>query len=72
MVAVNADGADPGPLVEAMRIHGAKLVEIDEGEWRDGEWLDFDPVSPPKEVVATSGNPNYPTDAPPSRSATSA
>jgi hypothetical protein len=62
MVAVNAERLDDTPIIDAFRANHAKLIEIDEGQWRDGVWVDFDPVGPPKEVVATTGNPNYPTD----------
>lgn len=62
MVAVNADATDPQPVVQLMQDCGAKHVEIDEGEWRDGDWVDFDPVRPPRNVVVTrDANPNYPT-----------
>lgn len=61
MVAVNAEGRDDSPLVEALRGEGAKLVEIAQGQWTDGKWVDFDPVSPPTNVVVAVGNPNYPT-----------
>jgi hypothetical protein len=60
MVAANAEGTDPQPIIEAMRANGAKLVELDDGEWRDGKWVDFDPVKTGEFVVA-KGNPNYPT-----------
>lgn len=31
-----------------LREHGAQDVERAEGEWRDGMWQDFDPLTPPK------------------------
>jgi hypothetical protein len=61
MVAVNAEAFDQEASIAALRDNGAKLVEVADGEWRDGDWVDFDPVQPPRDVVATSGNPNYPT-----------
>ncbi|MCC7218969.1 MAG: hypothetical protein IT517_19500 [Burkholderiales bacterium] len=61
MVAVNVDGTQPQPVVEALHAAGATHVEIDEGEWRDGDWVDFDPVSPPKNVVGRGAGTNYPT-----------
>ena len=61
MVAVNAGNSDESRIVDALQVSGAKLVEVDEGEWVGGEWLDFDPVQPPQHVVALTGNPTYPT-----------
>jgi hypothetical protein len=61
MVAVNAAGASPDEAVAQLRAHGAKLIEAADGEWRDGTWIDFDPVRPPMRVIAAVGNPNYPT-----------
>jgi len=54
LVAVNADG---GPLSEQQFIAlfeecGAHQVERTEGTWANGEWADFDPVTPPHLVNA--------------------
>ena len=62
MVAVNAERFDESLAIDAFRANHAKLIEIDEGQWRDGVWVDFDPVGAPRQVIATTGNPNYPTD----------
>jgi len=61
MVAVNVQDANTDDVVATLRDAGAKLIEADEGEWRDGDWVDFDPVRPPRNVVSTAANPNYPT-----------
>lgn len=61
MVAVNLGTSDEDMIVRVLQDSGATLVEVDEGEWVGGEWLDFDPVQPPQRVVATNGNPGYPT-----------
>ena len=61
MVAVNVDRVPGAEVVEQMRASGAKLIEVEEGEWRDGAWRDFDPVRPPRHVVSVTGPPNYPT-----------
>jgi hypothetical protein len=34
-------------VIEVFDRHGAKSIEEAEGEWRDGSWVDFDPVSTP-------------------------
>jgi hypothetical protein len=49
----------PGPqardhIADAMRRHGAQLVEIAEGTWRDGQWVDFNPESEPVPYPATT------------------
>jgi hypothetical protein len=62
MVAINADHFDQRIAADVMRACDAKLVEAADGQWRDGVWVDFDPVGPPTEVLHTAGNPNYPTD----------
>lgn len=61
MVAVNVERVADDAVIQEMRDAGAKLIEIDEGEWRNGTWVDFDPVRPPRNVVSVSGPPNYPT-----------
>jgi hypothetical protein len=49
MVAVNADCAPENSIVDILKHAGANPVESLEGEWRQGEWADFDPVEPPQE-----------------------
>ena len=50
MIAVNVDGGSitAGELVRLFEECGARQVEQAEGEWLDGEWKDFDPVSRPQ------------------------
>jgi hypothetical protein len=61
MVAVNVEQVPQAEVVEQLRVAGAKLIEVEEGDWGDGTWRDFDPVRPPRNVVAVSGPANYPT-----------
>lgn len=61
MVAVNVENVPSAEVVEQMHALGAKLIEVEEGDWRDGAWRDFDPVRPPRHVVSVTGPPNYPT-----------
>lgn len=52
MVAVNAEGpVGEDVIVEVLYDNGARFIELARGHWRDGEWLDFDPVVPPREVA---------------------
>jgi hypothetical protein len=63
MVAVQLMGADAseGTAIALMRDHDAVSIEEAEGEWRDGQWADFDPLEPPH-VIWRSGK-NAPGDA---------
>lgn len=61
MVAANVESIDAQPVIDTMRESGAKLVELTDGEWRNGDWVDFDPVRPPRNVVVNQGAPGYPT-----------
>ena len=48
MVAVNADTfADEDVAIGVLHDHGARMIERADGAWRDGKWVDFDPVRPP-------------------------
>jgi hypothetical protein len=51
MVAVNTEfGEDEEVAVDLMRSAGAKMIERADGAWRNGRWVDFDPVKPPQVV----------------------
>jgi hypothetical protein len=54
MVAVKADtAAAEQAAISTLRSHGAMHVEKADGQWGDGEWIDFDPVCAP--VILYSG-----------------
>ena len=38
-------------VIDTLRAEGAADIEQAEGEWRDGDWVDFDPVAAPRLVV---------------------
>lgn len=52
LVAANADaaGIPANEIVHILEEPGAWQVERAEGTWKDGEWVDFDPVSRPRLV----------------------
>ena len=52
LVAVNADaaGIPADEIVRILETAGAQQVERAEGTWKEGEWVDFDPVSRPRLV----------------------
>ena len=47
LVAVCVDHVSEERVIDALRAHGGKDVEVAEGMWKDGHWKNFDPVSPP-------------------------
>jgi hypothetical protein len=55
MIAVNTNqGPSDELIVGVMREHGALSIEKTQGEWKDGQWTDFDPTSVPRFLVTTS------------------
>ena len=47
LVAVYIDDATrEQEVIDVLRNHGAMDLECEEGEWRDGQWVDFDAVKP--------------------------
>jgi hypothetical protein len=50
MVAVNAGDDGEKTAVEVLRAHGAQGIERAEGEWRNGDWTDFDPAKAPQYI----------------------
>ena len=51
MVAVNVESAeDQEVAVDLLRDGNARMIERADGSWRDGKWVDFDPVSLPNVV----------------------
>ena len=40
--------------IEALRAQGAADIEQAQGEWRDGDWADFNPVAAPRLVESAS------------------
>lgn len=54
MIAVHIDPAymTRDAVVETLRRMGAHELEQAEGQWRNGDWIDFDPTQPPRWVDA--------------------
>lgn len=50
MVAVRVSPDTDAAVLEAFRAAGAEDVERATGEWRDGRWVDFDPLESPHKV----------------------
>ena len=52
MLAVRIANADSeARVVDSLRLAGAADIEIASGEWRDGDWVDFDPLDTPTLVA---------------------
>jgi len=49
MVAVQLEGGSVSEdtVVSLLRDDGALAIEEAQGEWKDGQWADFDPLTPP-------------------------
>ena len=45
-----ADPANEKRVIATLRAQGAADIEQAQGEWRDGDWTDFDPVAKPRLV----------------------
>lgn len=51
MLAVRVtDARNKQQLIDQLRQHGAADIETAKGEWRKGEWVDFDPMASPQLV----------------------
>jgi hypothetical protein len=46
MVAVNTEGQNDELAIGVLRGNAARMIERAEGAWRNGKWVDFDPVRP--------------------------
>ncbi len=51
-----ADPASEQRVVSTLRAQGAADIEQAEGEWRDGDWVDFNPVAKPLLVSSVQGD----------------
>lgn len=61
VVAVNAADVPEQVAIDLLEASGARMVEVEDGDWAGGTWRDFDALNPPRHVVSTRGPTNYPT-----------
>jgi hypothetical protein len=52
MVAVRVNSEIQPLVIDILRREGAEDIERAEGQWRDGSWVDFDPLQPPSKIDA--------------------
>ena len=63
MVAVHTDSPEDEELaIDLLRDRGAQTIERAEGAWRNGKWVDFDPVRPP-DLLDSRESPRADADA---------
>lgn len=43
---INPESSEADSVIHTLKQQGAQDVEKTEGQWRSGEWVDFDPVAP--------------------------
>jgi hypothetical protein len=51
-----ADTTDEASVVRTLEQQGAQDVEMTQGQWRHGAWVDFDPASPPRLITRDQTN----------------
>lgn len=57
LLAVNADGERAEEIARLLKAAGGEQVERALGRWREGKWVDFDPLAPPvPEPTVTASN----------------
>ena len=57
-LAVRVDPVNEPMVVSMLRNAAVEDIERAEGQWRDGEWADFDPLQPPHKIDVENRNRN--------------
>ena len=50
MLAVRVDPANERKVIDVLRAAGVEDLERAQGDWQDGQWVDFDPLAPPHKI----------------------
>ena len=50
MLAVRVDPANEKTVIDVLRAAGVEDLERAQGDWQDGQWVDFDPLAPPHKI----------------------
>ena len=50
MLAVRVDPANEGKVIDLLIAAAVEDLERAEGDWQDGQWVDFDPLAPPHKI----------------------
>jgi hypothetical protein len=56
-IRVDRDREAPGRALAALAAQGAIGIERSPGHWRDGSWIDWDPVAPREQIAPAPGTP---------------
>ena len=51
-LAVRVDPAMEKTVLDVLRTDGVEDLERADGQWQDGQWVDFDPLQPPRKIDA--------------------
>lgn len=51
-LAVRVEPAAEKTVVDLLRAEAVEDLERAEGQWQDGQWVDFDPLQPPRKIDA--------------------
>lgn len=51
-LAVRVDPAVEKTVVDLLRAEAVENLERAQGQWQDGQWVDFDPLQPPRKIDA--------------------
>lgn len=54
-LAVRVDPANEKTVVDLLVAEAVEDVERAQGDWQDGQWVDFDPLQPPQKIAMPSG-----------------
>jgi hypothetical protein len=50
MLAVRVDPTNEKKVIDVLMAAGVEDLERAQGEWQDGQWIDFDPLAPPHKI----------------------
>ena len=50
MLAVRVDPANERKVIDVLMAAGVEDLERAQGDWQDGQWVDFDPLAPPHKI----------------------
>lgn len=56
MLAVRVGAANENMVLDVLQAAAVEDIERAEGDWQDGEWVDFDPLQPPHKIGVENQN----------------
>ncbi|MDQ3446218.1 MAG: hypothetical protein M3496_08610 [Pseudomonadota bacterium] len=55
-LAVRVDPANEKNVIDTLSAAAVEDLELAQGDWQDGQWVDFDPLAPPHKIGAEARN----------------